>query len=413
MMTKQDVKGMLRLMGKRAEENDSILVERFRKNNVSKKDYLFVLTDERYDEKSCLTAIQSLISCEHAEPTVIGDFGYNFIQNAMYAGYSYTFVDNLIDYCGRVSKLNVNHKDEDGDTMLHTAIYADDFNGDIYEIYQTLIKYGFDSRLKDKAGRNIVEAMKYEKKTHNKFTSQAISKVEELYNKELDRLNASEIKETPLESLLATMGYDLHNNKEILKRELPKLNIKGDAYLLALTDELHNELSCFAALKSLIHFELNRVNQVDEVGYNFIQNAMYAGYSTEFINGCIDAAADDGFVTHKLEINHQDEDGDTMLHTAIYCNDECVLDIVSIYKNLLKHGFDSSIKDKQGRSIVDAMKSEKQRCNKFSDEQIKEIQKIYNEVLKIEDTGFTKEELEKNKKLGKEGLANFLKKCNR
>ena len=119
MMTKQDVKAMLRLMTKGAEYNDSVLVDRFKKNNVNKKEYLFVLTDELYDEKSCFTAIQSLVSCEHADPTIIGDFGYNFIQNAMYAGYSSNFVTNLINYCGRVSKLNVNHKDEDALQVMH------------------------------------------------------------------------------------------------------------------------------------------------------------------------------------------------------------------------------------------------------------------------------------------------------
>ena len=42
----------------------------------------------------------------------------------------------------------------------------------------------------------------------------------------------------------------------------------------------------------------------------FIQNALYAGYGSEFINACIEASSD-GLVTHQLNINHQDEDGDT------------------------------------------------------------------------------------------------------
>ena len=33
-------------------------------------------------------------------------------------------------------KLDVNHRDDDGDTILHTAIYADDFKGDILKIYK-------------------------------------------------------------------------------------------------------------------------------------------------------------------------------------------------------------------------------------------------------------------------------------
>lgn len=414
MIKKQDVKGMLRLMSKNAEENDSILRERFRKSNVNAKEYLFVLTDELYDEKACLKAIKSLLSCGSASGKVVGDFGYNFIQNAMYTGYSGDYIVELLDYCGKSSSwLNVNHKDEDGDTMLHTAIYADDFKGDIYKIYSTLIKLGFDSRIKDKAGRSIVEAMRYEKNVNKKFSDKQIELIEELYKKEIERLSKKEKKVDPFDLALSKMGYDLEVNKEIIKDELTKLGAAYNKYLFALTDELHNELSCFAAIKSLINGNVCRVNESDENGYNFIQNAMYAGYGTAFVNGCIDAGYD-GFVMYKLNVNHRDDDGDTMLHTAIYCNDECVLDIASIYETLLKYGFDSRIKDKAGRNVVEAMKYEKKRCNKFSDEDIARVAQIYNKDLGIEETRtFTEEELEKNKKLEKEGLADFLKKCSR
>jgi len=254
--------------------------------------------------------------------------------------------------------------------------------------------------------------MLYEKKIHNIFSDQQINQVRELYRKEVERLNKETNRNAPIDKVLNKMGYDLKANKEILNKELPKLGIKKDEFLFGLTDELHHELSCFAAIKTLLYFETCRVNLTDESKYNFIQNALYAGYGTEFINACIDAS-NDSMVTHQLNINHQDEDGDTMLHTAIYANDEASVDIVSFYKKLLKHGFDSTIKDNGGRNIIDAMRYEKKRCNKFSNEQIKEVEKIYNAEIKIENTSFTSEELESNIRLNKEGLENFLKRCSR
>lgn len=411
MITKQKMEKVLKLMTNRYEDNVSILAKELNKHNVSKNNVLFVLTDDVYDEKLCYIALESLLSSNQYSVNATDAYKYNFIQNAIYDGYSSGFVLKVIELSSRYG-LNVNHQDDDGDTILHTAIYADDFKGDIVEIYKALIKCGFDSRIKDKANRTVVEAMRYEKERHAKFSDKEIKEVEKLYNSEISRINAQNKVVSELDKVLEMMGYDLTVNKNILNRELPKLGVKKDKYLFKLTDELHNELSCFAAIKAILPSGTCRVNEKDGVGYNFIQNAMYAGYSTAFINGCIDACNDNS-ITYKLDVNHRDDDGDTMLHSAIYCNDKCVLNIASVYSTLLKYGFDSRLKDNDGRSIIDAMKYEKKRCNKFSDEEIKEVERIYNSKLGIEDASFSEEELNQNKRLNEEGLASFLKKCKR
>ena len=411
MITKQSVGQLLNSMSSNKGENVSKIIREFNRYNVKSADTLFVLTDERYDERACLLAIESLLDFGHCSINAKDSFNYNFIQNAIYECYSSDFIVKLINLSASHG-LAVNHQDSDGDTMLHTAIYADDFKGDIVEIYKALIKCGFDSSIKDKAHRSIVDAMRYEKEKHSKFTDKEIKTAEKLYNSEISRLNEENKVVSDIDKTLAMMGYDLTANKNILTRELLRLGIKKDKYLFKLTDELHNELSCFAAIKSILLSGVCKVNETDEVGYNFIQNAMYAGYSTAFINGCIDACNDKS-ITYKLGINHRDEDGDTMLHSAIYCNDECVLNIASVYSTLLKYGFDSRLKDNEGRSIVDAMKYEKKRCNKFSDEEIDEVEKIYNSKLGIENTAFSKDELSQNRRLNEEGLASFLKKCKR
>ena len=164
------------------------VMKELKKYNVSVNDALFVLTDEVYDEKSCLLAIESLLSCDKCSVNLNSEHGYNFIQNAIYDGYSSNFIIKLIGVSAKCG-LEVNHQDSDGDTILHTAIYADDFKGDILAIYKELINNGFDSRIKDKTNRSIVEAMKYEKKVHNKFNDAEISEVEKLYNAEIKKIN--------------------------------------------------------------------------------------------------------------------------------------------------------------------------------------------------------------------------------
>ena len=359
MITKQSVQQLLSSMNGNKEENVSKIVREFNRYNVKNSDTLFTFTDERYDERLCLLAIESLLEYDYCSINAKDSFNYNFIQNAMYECYSSDFIVKLINLSASKG-LAVNHQDLDGDTMLHTAIYADDFKGDILEIYKALVSAGFDSRIKDNLNRNIVDAMKYEKKRCNKFTDKEIREVENVYNSEIDRLTSKKKNESKVDAVLSKMGYDLAANIKVLLNELPKLGLKKENFLFGLTDEEHNELSCFAALKTLIHYNICGINKTDEVGYNFIQNAMYAGYSTAFINGCIDAASDNS-LTYKLAINHRDEDGDSMLHSAIYCNDKCVLNVASVYRTLLKYGFDSSIRDNEGRSIVEAMKYEKKR----------------------------------------------------
>jgi ankyrin repeat protein len=409
MGSKEKLEEVLSKMTDDYNENYTIL-RSFFEQYCNSGEWLIHLTDEKYSELECYVAIKTLL-LKGYDPNLENHCEYNFIQNAMYESYSSDFIVKLINLSASHG-LAVNHQDSDGDTMLHTAIYADDFKGNILEIYKALINAGFDSRIKDNSRRDIVEAMKFEKKRCNKFSDKEIREVENLYNSEIDRLTSKKNSESKVDIVLAKMGYDLPTNIKVLLNELPKFGMKKDNFLLGLTDEEHNELSCFAALKALIHYNVCNINKTDESRYNFIQNAMYAGYSTAFINGCIDAC-NDSSITYKLDINHRDEDGDTMLHSAIYCNDKCVLNIASVYSTLLKYGFDSGLKDNEGRSIVDAMKYEKKRCNKFSDEEIDEVEKIYNSKLGIENTAFSKDELSQNRRLNEEGLASFLKKCKR
>lgn len=120
------------------------------------KGILHILVDEKHDENKCLLAIKSLIKYGF-DVNMVDEFKYNFIQVAMYTGYSLNFVLEIIKLALE-NDLDVNHKDEDGDTMVHTAIYADDFDENVIEIYKLLLKNGFNSDAKDNDKLDLEQA---------------------------------------------------------------------------------------------------------------------------------------------------------------------------------------------------------------------------------------------------------------
>ncbi len=147
---------------------------------------LHIFVDRRYEhEEKCFLAIQSLLKAG-LSPNLEADFNYNFIQTALYAGYSEGFILNIIQESLKYN-LDVNHVDDDGDTIVYTAIYSDDYFGKIDKIYELLCSNGYDSSKMDNAGRNLIEAMKYE----TKFSKSEIDIFEQLFYDNLNKKNNS------------------------------------------------------------------------------------------------------------------------------------------------------------------------------------------------------------------------------
>lgn len=183
MINKQTINTLLSKM----KENDAINIELIKHffGSLNYRDdenqtILHILADNKYNESSCYLAIKSLLNAGLA-PNAKADFNYNFIQTAIYAGYSKNFILNIINESLKYG-LDINHIDDDQDTILHTAIYSDNFNGIISEIYELLIDNGFDSTKVDHDGRNIIEAMRYMSTTNQKtYLSSEVAKINELY----------------------------------------------------------------------------------------------------------------------------------------------------------------------------------------------------------------------------------------
>jgi len=122
---------------------------------------LHILVDNKYDEEKCFLAIQSLLKVG-LSPNLEADFHYNFIQTALYTGYSEHFILNIINESLKYN-LDVNHVDSDKDTIVHTAIYSDEYLGEIERIYELLCSNGYDSSKIDHDGRTLIEAMIFQK----------------------------------------------------------------------------------------------------------------------------------------------------------------------------------------------------------------------------------------------------------
>ena len=316
------------------------------------KTFLHLLVDEKYNEENCFLAIKSLL---HAGINVNkkDDFGYNFIQTALYTGYSEKFILDIINESVKYN-LNVNHIDNDKDTIMHTVIYSDDYYGDFMNIYNLLCKNGFNSSLLDKSGLNIYQAMVQE----NKFSKLQIEKLKNKFEQETNSKAAE---------------YD-QNLAKLLKK-YGSLDYKDDenqTLLHILVDSKMDEASCFTYIQSLLKAGLN-VNAKSEFGYNFIQTALYTGYSEKFILNIIHES-----LKYNLNVNHVDDDKDTIMHTAIY-SDDYKGEITNIYNLLCNNGFDSLKEDKDGRNLVEAM-----IYQKYPSTKVKDFKKIFVQQVKPE-----------------------------
>ncbi|MBQ8192791.1 MAG: ATP-dependent Clp protease ATP-binding subunit [Bacilli bacterium] len=172
---------------------------------------LHILVDNIYDEEKCFLAIKSLLKCG-LDPNLEADFQYNFIQTALYAGYSENFIKRVIREALKYG-LKINHRDDDLDTMMHTAIYSDDYLGDIEGIYDLLVESGFDSTLVDHDSRNLVEAMIYQKQ----YSPEQIESFRKKFNLRLD--NKPKVVSTP-----AVVSIPV--KKQVQKISIPEEDLK-------------------------------------------------------------------------------------------------------------------------------------------------------------------------------------------
>lgn len=165
---------LLSSMSKDIDSNIKKINKKFKNlnyKNDENQSLLHIFVDRKYNEEKCFLAIKSLLKAG-LSPNLEDCFNYNFIQTALYAGYSEKFILEIIDESLKYN-LNINHVDSDKDTIMHTAIYSDDYLDEIINIYKLLCDNGFDSSKVDHDGRNLYDALlfqnQYSKETKEEF----------------------------------------------------------------------------------------------------------------------------------------------------------------------------------------------------------------------------------------------------
>ena len=212
-----EIKNVLNLMTDDVQSNVKRLINLFGcldYTDDENQSILHILVDNIYDEEKCFLAIKSLLKCG-LDPNLEADFQYNFIQTALYAGYSENFIKRVIKEALKYG-LNINHRDDDLDTIMHTAIYSDDYLDDVEGIYDLLVESGFDSTLVDHDSRNLVEAMIYQKQ----YSSEQIESFRKKFNLRLEnKPNAvsTPVVSTPVKKQVHEVSIPDEDIKELEK----------------------------------------------------------------------------------------------------------------------------------------------------------------------------------------------------
>mgnify|MGYP001624322792 CR=1 FL=1 len=205
----------------------------------------------KFSEDKALKFIDTLLQCSIDVNLKGASTGYSFIHLALYGytkkgkdySYSTEFIIKLITLAKKYN-FDVNIKDNDGDSLIHTALASEIYTGDTAVLIDTLgDKY--DLQCKDNNGNNIYEALiKYKKeaeKDKNKIWYDRLSKEEKVIKSYIEKNNevAKEEVQTPEENLVQeeTNNQEIQRIEEVIADEdqLPKTYLEADDTLQ--TDE--------------------------------------------------------------------------------------------------------------------------------------------------------------------------------
>lgn len=159
-MVNKKIINILPRMTTNLNNNIRIINEEFKDLNYiddNNKSLLHIFIQEKNKESDTMLAIKSLLKCGKLNPNLKDINGYNFIQTALIKGYSEDFVLELIKITinNTDTALDINTVDNEGNTIVHTAIESDEYNQDFIRIYKLLCENGFDSFIVNKKGKNI------------------------------------------------------------------------------------------------------------------------------------------------------------------------------------------------------------------------------------------------------------------
>jgi hypothetical protein len=141
------------------------------------KNIIQELVSRKYDEKKLEVAIRTLFRKLNFDPNHLDKRQRNFVQLAIQTGYSCNFVCD----CTRMSLargIDVNHTDDLGDTVVHTAIKSTNFKDSFTPLLKLVDVHGYKASTKNNDGKDIsdliFESHKYDKIAKMKIISDMI-----------------------------------------------------------------------------------------------------------------------------------------------------------------------------------------------------------------------------------------------
>lgn len=326
--------------------------------------FLSCITANVYDEKNVLKAVSLFPSYINVEC----DNGYNIVQNAINAGYSESFVFKLLIGCSNKSldnKLDINHVDDRGNTILHSAIYSERFNGNILKMFKLMLTLGFDYSIKNSKNKTIINSMKAIKSTCGKYSDSEIEEVEELYNKieatrpEREKLRKEKPRELPLGEKIRLMLDSLegneHNDYHIIKSFCDKEFLKQKDLLYCLSTRLYEGNGPLFAVRSLVYNDVD-INYIPNNGMNsFFQNLVENGYDYKFIFDVLHYVVKMKKID--VDLNYKNKDGDTFAFSVaasgLYEEEE----VFGIIYEAKKYGCDVNVKNADGKDVFEVIDS--------------------------------------------------------
>ena len=230
MLSKKDIRDLLKKMTDDMHSNVKKIKSVFGSiyyTDEENQSILHILVDDKYDEEKCFLAIKSLLQIG-LSPNLEADFQYNFIQTALYTGYSEEFILNIINESLKYN-LNINHVDADKDTIMHTAIYSDDYLGEVEGIYDLLCSNGYDCTKVCSEGRNLLEAMIFQKQ----YSEEQIQRFKIKFEKRYPKIK----QKAPVVSVIPTLS-----DEDILELEKYGKILNNKNYIVAPTIGREKEL---------------------------------------------------------------------------------------------------------------------------------------------------------------------------
>lgn len=243
---------------------------------------LHAAVQNKFPEDKTLKFIDTLLQCGVDVNLKGASTGYSFIHLALYGytkngedySYSTEFIINLITLAKKYN-FDVNIKDNDGDSLIHTALASETYTGDTAVLIDTLgDKY--DLQCKDNNGNNIYEALiAYKKEAEqdkNKIWYDRLSKEEKVIKSYIEKNNevAKEEVQTPEENLVQeeTNNQEIQRIEEVIADEdqLPKTYLEAD-------DNIQIEETEDSRLNDASHQENKRDN---EETFNYLKTNIEA-----------------------------------------------------------------------------------------------------------------------------------------